>query len=182
LLEKNDKQAQVMVADISRRMSVANIQLKLKQKININGKYFRGCSLLPDCIMVFSCSGTNTISFINKEGVELFQIGQDKIGSETYDTVYIKDDNSVAVSSGYTGGNRCITIIDIESQEIITTISMDTYMYGMAVRGRTIYYCTGNTGLRMLNISDKSICEVITSNMPHIYCVATSGDTLLHKL
>jgi hypothetical protein len=177
---KNDKQAQVMVADISRPMSVANIQLKLKQKININGKYFRGCSLLPDCIMVFSCSGTNTISFINKEGVELFQIGQDKIGSETYDTVYIKDDNSVAVSSGHTGGNRCITIIDIESQEIKTTISMNTYIYGMAVRGRTIYYCAGNTGLKMLSISDKSISEVINSKMPHIYCVATSGDKLYY--
>jgi DNA-binding beta-propeller fold protein YncE len=177
---KKDKQAQVMVADISRPMSVANIQLKLKQKININGKQFRGCSLLPDGIMVVSCRGTNTISFINKEGVELFQIDQDKIGSETYDTVYIKDDNSVAVSSGYTGGNRCITIIDIESQEIITTISMDTYIYGMAVRGRTIYYCTGNTGLKMLNISDKSVSEIITSNMPYIYCVATSGDKLYY--
>jgi hypothetical protein len=66
--------------------------------------------------------GTNTISFINKEGIELFQIGKDKIGSETYDTVYIKDDNSVAVSSG-AGDNRCITIIDIEKKEIMSTIS-----------------------------------------------------------
>jgi hypothetical protein len=41
--------------------------------------------------MVLPCRGTNTISFINKEGVELFQIDRDKIGSDTYDTVYIKD-------------------------------------------------------------------------------------------
>jgi hypothetical protein len=50
--------------------------------------------------MVFSCCNTNTVSFINTEGVELFQIGKDKIGTCTYDTVYIKDNNSVAVSSG----------------------------------------------------------------------------------
>jgi hypothetical protein len=30
-------------------------------------------------------------------------------------------------------------IIDIESQEVMTTISMETDIYGMAVRGRTIY-------------------------------------------
>jgi hypothetical protein len=28
------------------------------------------------------------VSFINKEGVELFQISKDKTGSDTYDTVY----------------------------------------------------------------------------------------------
>jgi hypothetical protein len=77
-------------------MSVENIQLKLKQKINIKGNWMRGCSLLPDGKIVLSCFEANTLSFINKEGVELFQIGKDKTGSSTYDTVYIKDNNSVA--------------------------------------------------------------------------------------
>jgi hypothetical protein len=57
------------------------------------------------CVVKFAsrCSDVtnkaNTGSFINKEGVELFQIGKDKTGSCTYDSVYIKDNNSVAVSS-----------------------------------------------------------------------------------
>jgi hypothetical protein len=49
--------------------------------------------------MVLSCYNSNTVSFINKEGIELFQIGKDKTGYDTYDTVYIKDNNSVDVSS-----------------------------------------------------------------------------------
>jgi DNA-binding beta-propeller fold protein YncE len=88
--------------------------------------------------MVFSCCNTNTVSFINTEGVELFQIGKDQIGSRTYDTVYIKDNNTVAVSSGGVD-DRGKTIIDIVSQEVITTIYMDTRIYDMAARGRTIY-------------------------------------------
>jgi hypothetical protein len=36
----------------------------------------------------------------------------------------------------------------------MTTISMDTNIYGMAVRGRTIYYCTKDKGIKMLNLSD----------------------------
>jgi hypothetical protein len=66
--------------------------------------------------MVFSCYYSSTLRFINKEGVELFQITKDKPGPCTYNTVYIKDNNSVAVSSGG-GDNKCIVIIDIESQK-----------------------------------------------------------------
>jgi hypothetical protein len=75
--------------------------------------------------MVLSSYSNNIVRFINKDGVELFQIGKDKTGSLTYDTVYAKDTNSVAVSSGGEG-KRCITIIDIESKKVMTTISMDT--------------------------------------------------------
>jgi len=52
--------------------------------------------------------------------------------------VYIKDSNSVAVSSGQRS-TKCVTIIDIESQKEMTSISIDTDIYGMAVRGKTIY-------------------------------------------
>jgi len=66
---KKDKQAQMMVAALSPPVSIENIQLKLKQKINTKGRDIRGCSLLPDGRMVMSCYNTNTVSFINKEGV-----------------------------------------------------------------------------------------------------------------
>ena len=160
-------------------MPVKNIKLKLKQKINKKGSWMRGCSFLPEGRMVFSCTSTNTVSFINKEGVELFQIGKDKTGSCTFDAVYIKDNNSVAVSSGG-GSSTCITIIDIESQEVMTTISMDTNIYGMAVRGRAIYYCASDNGLKMLNLSDKYISDIISSNMSGVLYVATNGDKLYY--
>jgi hypothetical protein len=175
---KKDKQAQMMVADPP-PMSVDNIQLNLKQKINTKGVSIRGCTLLTDGRMVLSSYGNNIVRFINKDGVELFQIGTDKTGSVTYDTVYIIDNNSVAVSSGG-GGNRCITIIDIDKKEIMTTISMDTEIYSMAVRGRTIYYCAGDKGLKMINLSDKSVSDIINSYMSHLDYVATSRDKLYY--
>jgi hypothetical protein len=115
-VRRKDKQAQMMVAEISPPMSVVNIQLNLKQKINIKGTNIGGCSLLPDGRMVFSCFSSDTVRFINKEGVKLFQISKDKTGSGTYDTVYIKDNNSVAVSSGW-GSKRCITIFLVTCQD-----------------------------------------------------------------
>jgi DNA-binding beta-propeller fold protein YncE len=179
-LRKKDKQAQMMVADLSPPMSVENIQLTLNIKIKTKGSLITGCSFLPDGKMVFSCSIPSSVRFINEDGVELFQIGKDNTGAGTYDAVYIKDDNSVAVSSGGSTAKRCITIIDIESKEVMTTISMETNIYGMAVRGRTIYYCTRNKGLQMLNLSDKSVSHIINSKMPRVYYVATFGDKLYY--
>ena len=176
---KKNKQAQMMVADQSPPILVDPIQLNLKQKINTKGSRIRGCSLLPDSRMALSCYSTDTLIFINKEGAELFQIGKEKTGSRTYDIAFIEDNNSVAVSSGE-DSNRCITIIDIEKQEVLTTISMDTDIYGMAVRGSTIYYCAENNGLKMLNLSDKSVSYVINSDMSNVYYVATSGDKLYY--
>ena len=129
--------------------------------------------------MALSCYNANTVSFINKEGVEFFQVGKDKTGCCTYDTVYIKDNNSIAVSSGR-GDDRCISIIDLESQKVMKTISMDTFINGMAVRGRTIYYSASNKGLKMLNLSDKSVSDIINSDMSKVYYVAISGDKLYY--
>jgi hypothetical protein len=49
----------------------------------------KGCSLLPDGRMVFSYHSSDTVRFTNKEGVELFQIGKDKTGANTCDTVIV---------------------------------------------------------------------------------------------
>ena len=174
-----EKQAQMMVVDLLPPTSVENIQLNLKQEMNTKGTWITGCSLLSNCRMVLSCSSTSTVNFISTEGVELVQIGRDKIGSSTNDTVYIKDNNNIAVSSG-SGINRCIVIIDIESQKVMTTISMDTYIYGMAVRGRKIYYCAGSKGIKMLNLRDKSISNIINSNMKGVFYVTTSEDKLYY--
>jgi hypothetical protein len=66
LVIKEDKQAQTMVADLP-RMSVDNIHLNLKQRVYTNGYDTRGCSLLPDGTMVFSCYEKGIVTFLNKE-------------------------------------------------------------------------------------------------------------------
>ena len=62
----------------------------------------------------------------------------------------------------------------------MTTISMDTSIIGMAISGRTIYYSTWDDGLKMLNLSDQSVSNIINSNTSNVRCVATSGDKLEH--
>jgi hypothetical protein len=87
----------------------------------------------------------------------LFQMDKDKIGSSTYDALYIKEDNSVAVSSGVED-KRCITIINIENKKVMATISIDTSICGMAIKGRTIYYSTWNRFYLQLQMIQQRYC------------------------
>ena len=50
----------------------------------------------------------------------------------------------------------------------------------MAVRGRTIYYCARDKGLKMLNLSDRSVSDIISSSIYFVDYVATSGDKLYY--
>ena len=177
LVRKKNKQAQIMVADLP-PMSVDNIHLNLKQMVNTKGEDIRGCSLLPDGRMVFSCRGKCIVTFFNKEGVELFQYGKNRKGFRTYDALYIKEDNGVAVSSGL-DGKQFITLIDIESKTVMTIV-MDAEICGMAIRGRTIYYCAWRKGLKMLNLNDKSVSDIINRDMSYVIYVATFEDKLYY--
>jgi len=58
----------------------------------------------------------------------------------------------------------------------MTSISIDTDIYGMAVRGKEIYYCTQGNGLKILNLSDKYVSDIINRNMSGVLYVAASGD------
>jgi hypothetical protein len=55
---------------------------------------------------------------------------------------------------------------------------MDTYINDMAVRRISIFHFAWDKGLKMLNLSDKSVSDIIKSEMSGVYYVATSGDKL----
>ena len=50
----------------------------------------------------------------------------------------------------------------------------------MAIKGGTIYYCAAGKGLKMLNLSDKSVSDIINRDMTFVYYVATSEDKLYY--
>ena len=91
----------------------------------------------------------------------------------------MKEDNSVAVSCG-DAGNKCIAIIDIEKKDVVTTIHVDTYILGMAIRGKTIYFRGLSKGLKMLNLSDKLVSAIIDRKMCNVEYIATFGDKLYY--
>ena len=180
------KDTHAMVANLR---IIDDIQLNRKQKINVitfpglikylMEDYITGCSFLSDGIMAFSSSTVHGVFFLDKDGADRFEIRKDifNFGSTYCGIVYIKENNSVAMSYG---SARCIAIIDMKSRKVKETISMHTSIYGMAVIGRALYYFAGRSGLKMLNLSDRSVHYIINRDMSGVRHVATYGDKLYY--
>jgi intracellular sulfur oxidation DsrE/DsrF family protein len=64
-----------------------------------------------------------------------------------------------------------------ENHDISRTMTDDIHV---PIRSGTIYYCACKNGLKMLNLSDKSISDGINSIMSGVYYVATSSDKLYY--
>lgn len=94
---KKNKTAERMVPHTLYR-SVENIYLKLQTSINNNGDNITGCCVLPDSRMVFSDTNPGTVRVFNNDGSKDFE----KTTFGSYDIAFINDDNTLAVTSGYT--------------------------------------------------------------------------------
>jgi hypothetical protein len=72
-------------------------------------------------------------------------------------------------------------IVRVTTDDIHVSIIVYRYTtWTLAVLGRTIYYCVGKKGLKMLNLSDKSVSDIINSDMSGVYYVATFADKLFY--
>jgi hypothetical protein len=64
---------------------------------------------------------------------------------------------------------------------------MDTSVLGMAVTSTTLYYCTFDDGLKMLNLSDNSVSNFITGKCLFLQCHQSQTDAqhkspAIHKM
>ncbi|XP_071121279.1 uncharacterized protein [Mytilus edulis] len=175
LTTRKQKQAQIMVTKVPSR-SFENINLNLQQTVNILSKYTDTCGiyLLPDGRMVFCRLGNCIIIVLNANGSLDFEV---TLPSSSFDVAYITEDNTLAVSSG---GSyvHCIYIIDMQNKKIKKTIPVHGWIYGITYDGSRIIYSGLNIGIRMINLNDETISDIVRDEIPPNCYVATFGDKL----
>ncbi|CAC5416837.1 unnamed protein product [Mytilus coruscus] len=82
-----------------------------------------------------------------------------------FDIVYFSEDNTLAVTSG-NSKKQCITFIDVDWKQIKKTISIDSFVYGIAENEKRLIYSTYTNGIRMVNLHDESIHDIVGDKMP----------------
>ncbi|XP_071121518.1 putative autophagy-related protein 11 [Mytilus edulis] len=175
LIKKKEKQAQMMVPTAQSR-SIENIKLTEHKTINTQEKYIYGCCMLPDCKLAFTYYNEQRIKVFNNKGSKDFVM---KMPCNPFDVVYNSEDNTLAVTSGWSE-KKCITIIDLERKQIKKTISLDSYIYGIALKDNRLIYSAEDKGIRMVKLSDESISDVVREPMPSQCYVATFRDNIYH--
>ncbi|CAC5416847.1 unnamed protein product [Mytilus coruscus] len=122
LAKKKAKQDHVMVPIIQLK-AIENIKLTVNKIINTKENVFR-CCILPD------------VKVISNKGLKGFKV---KMPCEPFDTVYISQDNTLAVTS-VGSAKHCITIIDLAREKIKKTITVYSHNYGIALKDNRLMY------------------------------------------
>ncbi|CAC5419150.1 unnamed protein product [Mytilus coruscus] len=177
LIQKKDKPAQMMVPKLTvPSRSIENIKLTIHNTINTQGDTIFGCCMLPDGRMAFSYNVDRTVKVFSDKGSKDSEV---KMPCYPFDIVYISEDNTLAVTSG---GSRkmCITIINLKTKQIMKTISLDSYSFGIALKDNQLIYSGRDKGIRMINIYDESRSDIVRDTIPSQCYTATFRDNIYH--
>ncbi|XP_076076636.1 uncharacterized protein LOC143047465 [Mytilus galloprovincialis] len=169
--KRKDRQAQIMVALPTK--NIDNLTLTLHKRINTKLSGVFGCSLLPDCRMVFSSYYDNKLIVLKSDGSNDFEI---KNIGRTFGVVFVGDD-SIAVTSGE---SNQINIIDLKKKSKTKSIKVDSYNGGVAYKDGHFIYCAAAKGIQMISLNDETITNVNNTELSGLAYVTTFGDKLFY--
>ncbi|XP_063418876.1 uncharacterized protein LOC134701671 [Mytilus trossulus] len=169
------KEAQIIVPIVQSR-SFNNINLKINKTINLQGNWIYGCCMLPDGRFVFTYNREGKLKVFNDQGSKEFEM---KIPCGAFDLVYISNDNTLVVTSGESG-KQCLSIVDLKKRKIKKTISLSSDNYGMVLKDNQLIYSAFNKGLRMINLDNESLTDIIREEMPTEGYTAIFKDNIYH--
>lgn len=169
--KRKNRQAQIMVALPTR--NIDNLSLTLQKSINTDLSNVRGCSMLPDGKMVFSCYDQYKIRVTKADGSKDFEIR--KIGP-TFDVVFIGDD-FIAVSSGH---SDTINIIDLQKRKLKKSIKVNSNINGVVYKDGNLIGCAMEKGFKMTSLSDESTTTINSNKLSALSYVTTFRDKLFY--
>ncbi|CAC5386092.1 unnamed protein product [Mytilus coruscus] len=175
LSRKKAKEAQIIVPIVQSR-SIESIKMKINKKINLQGKWIYGCCMLPDGRLVFTYNRERKVRVFNNQGSKEFEMN---IPCGAFDIVYISNDNTLVVTSGESD-KQCLTIIDLERNEIKKTISLSSDNYGIVLKDNQLIYSAFNKGIRMINLYDEALSDIVREEMASEGYIATFKDNIYH--
>ncbi|CAC5425050.1 unnamed protein product [Mytilus coruscus] len=153
---RKKKQAQIVIPKIQTK-NFENITARLQLKIKTTSKNVRGCCILPDGRMAFTCYDTGRLILIKADGSKDFEI---KLAS-VVDVSKGTTEKTVIVSSNSENG---LSVIDIQDMKILKFIPVKSGCFGIVERNGHAIFCT-KSELKILNLQTESINTITTANL-----------------
>ncbi|XP_071137273.1 uncharacterized protein [Mytilus edulis] len=169
--KQNDRQPQIMVTLPTRNIN--KLTLKIQKCFNTGLSEIRGCSLLPDRRMVFSCYQQKEIKVFKSGGTSDFEI---KTIDRTFDVAFI-DNDSIASTSAESDK---INIIDIRNRKLKKPIQVNSGNYGIVYKDGNLICCSRKNGLNMISLKDESMFNIHNIELPPNAYVTTFADKLIY--
>ncbi|XP_071121593.1 tripartite motif-containing protein 2-like [Mytilus edulis] len=174
LIKKKARQAQLMIPIVPTK-SIENIKVTIHKTINTQTRDFvYGCCILPDDRFVFTCYSAKQLKVFSNKGSSDFEI---KMPCYPFDIVYIREDNTLAVSANRPG---TIIIINLETKQMIKSIAFDSNIDGISLKGNQLIYSGENKCIGMINLNDESKSVIVRDKIPSTCYTATFRDNVYH--
>ncbi|XP_071121594.1 uncharacterized protein [Mytilus edulis] len=173
LIKKKARQAQLMIPIVPTK-SIENIKLTVHKSIDTQGNTIFGCCILPDDRLVFTYYSVKQLKVYSNKGSKDFEI---KMSCKPFDIVYIREDNTLAVSSN---NPSTITIINLETKQMMKSIALGSEIYGIDLKDNQLIYSGKDKGIRMINLNDESISDLVREAMASGCYTATFRDNIYH--
>ncbi|CAC5401296.1 unnamed protein product [Mytilus coruscus] len=161
---------------------VNNIKLNLKQKLQTSCIVTRGCCVSVKCGYLFTDynGGYEKLVALNSNGNHEYIIDFPN-PYNSFDLVFI-DDNTVAVTTGYSHGTG-VMIIDLPIKQVNMFVELPDTPFGITFDGESLICCSSENGIYMISCSDFSYTNIrntIVSLHSHDSYVATHGDNIFY--
>lgn len=150
LKKKKKQQAQLCIPTDDNMID--NINAKLQQKIKTKAKNVRGCCILPNKEMAFTCFNTGKVMVIGNNGETNFEVEL----QSACDLTYVQSDNCIAASSN---GLHSISIIDIQERKIKNVIQLESIACGLVERNNSFIFCTPK-GIKIKTVKDQRVSDL----------------------
>ncbi|XP_052067456.1 uncharacterized protein LOC127706811 [Mytilus californianus] len=169
--ERMKRQAQIIIPKIQTK-SIDNITAQLQQTIKMTSKDVRGCCILPDGRMAFTCTERRKLILMKANGTKDFEMKL--LGA--YDVANGTKDNTVIVSSCLRKSG--ISIVDIQDRKIKKFIPDEYQCFGLVERNGNVIFCSGF--LKMLNLHTETVRTIKTGNVSSFSYVDTNGKNIYY--
>ncbi|XP_063400141.1 uncharacterized protein LOC134684765 [Mytilus trossulus] len=171
-VRQKDKQAAQSLIPVPTK-SIDDLKLTLVQSFNTYSREVRGCAMLTDGKMVFTCYTPGYVTVVNPDGSKYCEI---KTGN-VFDVIYLGD-NIIAVTSGYNSNH--IHFIDIKLKTIKKSLNVDSSNDGIDLYDKDLIYCARAQGLKKISFRDCSAGTIINSKLRDWSYVKTFNDTIIY--
>ncbi|CAC5403796.1 unnamed protein product [Mytilus coruscus] len=146
---QKDHQAQQLIA-VPVPKSIDNMTLTLRKTIDINANEIRGCTIMPNGRMMFTCYNQKKVIAIHNDGTKDFVMKLDSC----FDIDYI-DNNIIFVTSGTRMFLSNIILFDIEKRKVSGKLLVEEYNGGTVLTNDgTLIYCAKENGLKTIDLNN----------------------------
>jgi hypothetical protein len=179
-VKEKEKQAQIVGPLTGRTNDIINLKLLKEIYVKVGNPFniITGCTILDNGKVLFSeynaSNYTDRVTLNDSDGNFIRTVPALNRTRESFYDITSIDTNTIAVST-----DKCISIVNIDTYNILHTIKNDHKCYGITHCDDKLYYCSASEGIRRFGMMTSQLL-VPTAGIGECSYISCDGNKLFY--